>query len=395
MTSLPSSDDNRPEINHGKAAAVIAPKQGELVTDTAKSRDCGPVRQEDGTNAQNKPKASSGLVIANAGDEGASKQPSKTNSLAEDTYVAPTGAVKTSSVEEQPGADGVKGTCEGQATREETSVGTSVERTTAREQRHHKKFNKQHRDGGVSDGIGSETTAIPEAGCDADTTTTKRKRKHTTGADGVVSNGLSSPEEHSHGGLLVPKSHSSSRRLSTKSRSSHKSATSGDTRSDALTSPPTGWTSGQAPNVVAATAETAVTGDDDTFLSKWPEMDGRDVQPPTPPHPNTDVFSREHSSLIEASEPVGAALTPAGEGASGQMTPNVIRSASGACESPTPMKPSLMDFSRERSPNTPASPHKTPYSSATTTRRDVTRSLCIGRENSYALGASIPMMRGE
>ncbi|XP_037528135.1 mucin-7-like [Rhipicephalus sanguineus] len=186
---------------------------------------------------------------------------------------------------------------------------------------------------------------------------------HTTGAEGFVSSGLSSAEEErSQGGAFVPKSHSSSRRLSTKSRTSRKSAISDDARSDAAASPPAGWATSHAPaeNIAAAaaTAATAATGDDDIFLPELPEMGGKDAQPPTPPHPNMDVFSREHSSMIAVAEPVGAALTPVG--ASGQITPDVMHSPTGACKAPAPMKPNLDVSSRERSPCVPASPHKAP-----------------------------------
>ncbi|KAL1438533.1 hypothetical protein MTO96_047896 [Rhipicephalus appendiculatus] len=308
-TSLPLNGDNHPEMKPRLNA------------------------EKTGTGAQNKPKASSGWVVANARDKDASKQPSKTNIPAEDKYVAPTGAVKQSSVEGQPGTDGVMGTSVGQAAREEISVGTSAERTTATEQRHRKKKSKkQHRDGGGSDGGGSESSAIPEAGGRS------RHDDHETKAQATTQEGFQKKSAHK-GGSFVPKSHSSSRRPSTKSRTSRKSTNSEDARSDATASAPAGWTSGQAPaeNVVAApaTAETAATGDDDDiFLSKLPKLGGKDVQPPTPPHPNMDVFSREHSSMIAVAEPVGTALTPPGEGASGQNTPNVIHSPTGAARRP-------------------------------------------------------------
>lgn len=200
-------------------------------------------------------------------------------------------------------------------------------------------------------------------------------RDFPSAADGFVNSGLSSPdEERSKPATLVPKSQVSTRRSSTKSKTSRKSGKSEDAKSDAAASPPAGWTIGQAPAddvVVApapASAETADAhiADDDFCLPELSDLGGKELEPPTPMHPNLDIYSREHSTMAFVQPPVGAALPPFVEGLSGERTPNVASTLSeapalsGVREAPTPMKPNLDVFSRERSPYVPASPRKPP-----------------------------------
>lgn len=171
-------------------------------------------------------------------------------------------------------------------------------------------------------------------------------------ADGFVNSGLSSPdEERSKPATLVPKSQMSTRRSSTKSKTSRKSGKSEDAKSDAAASPPAGWTIGQAPadDVVVppapASAETADAhiADDDFCLPELSDLGGKELEPP-----------------------VGASLPPFVDGVSGERTPiaastlSEAPALSGVREAPTPMKPNLDVFSRERSPYLPASPRKPP-----------------------------------
>lgn len=216
-------------------------------------------------------------------------------------------------------------------TRDEAGV-TSAENTTSRGARRNKKKSKKRGTPGDS-ALGSPSTMADIS--------SKKKRKLRRGkaegtGEGIVGSGLSSPPEEEPGGTFVPPY--LRRRSSTKSKQSHKSGKSLDSKS-ACASPPAGWTT-HDPH--AAVTSAGVAADADAFSPELSDLGELSAvrEPPTPPVPNLDIFSREPSPHV--------ASTPSGP--PGDEPPK------SCSEAPTPMKPNLDIFSLERSPYVPATP---------------------------------------
>ncbi|KAK8757970.1 hypothetical protein V5799_004404 [Amblyomma americanum] len=360
VPAVPSEKDSR---SHRVTAPADKRRQKEATRGGAVEGDAGGGKATGESSSQvSRAKKSSGRQ-AKATEKPLTAKPTEDAAAAASTSDAAGGADKKAPGKEETWiTSGLSNLAE--QTREDTGV-TSGENTTSRGGRRHRKKSKKHGPAGVS--------ALESISPKSDISSKKKRMSRhgkaggtsgegTSAGEGIVGSGQPSPTQEQAGGSFIPPN--LRRRSSTRSKLSRKSGKTPEGKSAGV-SPPAGWTT-HDPGAAVASPGGAI--DADAFLPELSDLGelSPTMEPPTPPVPNLDVFSREPSTIETGAPPIAVSpLVPNLDLFSQEHSPYVAatpsgpprdKSLKGCKEAPTPMKPNLDVFSLERSPYVPATP---------------------------------------